>query len=211
MRTSTRTSTSRQQRAGTAGNSAGNAGASEGDASSEGAGNSAGSTDVDAAGDAGTEGTSRLVNGQGANTVDVDPAQLAADAERAVAASLAQDAAAAPDPAPGGQGDAAAPVVDSWRPLIEGLTPTVRMTVFVQWQIPANLEGEFINSLTMTLDALLPGGMSGKYAGIARLLVCCAGITFINYSANGGSLPPLGPKKRDEKPATDAGTAAASS
>lgn len=151
------------------------------------------------------------MSGQGANTVDVDPAQLAADAERAVAASLAADAAAAPGPAPGDQVDAAAPVVESWRPLIEGLTPTVRMTVFAQWNIPANLEGEFVNSLTLTLDTLLPGGLEGKYAGIARLLVCSCGIVFVNYSANGGKLPPLGLKKRDEKPATDASTAAASS
>ena len=136
------------------------------------------------------------------NTVEVDPAALAAEAARAVAGAV-------PDPSlTGGEGgepgavDPGAPglpELQSWRPLIEGLTPTVRMTVFAQWNIAPNMEREFVDSLAQSLDLLFPGGLEGKWAPLVRLLSCCAGIAFLNYTANGYKLPPLGLKKPDDK------------
>ena len=128
------------------------------------------------------------------NAVEVDPVALAAEAERAIAGAFEQPA----GDVPAGQ-EGPAPVVDSWRPLIEGLTPTVRMTVFAQWTIAPNMQEEFVASLSQSLDLLFPGGLNGKYAAIARVLICCCGITFMNYSANGNKLPPLGLKKADDK------------
>lgn len=132
-----------------------------------------------------------------ANTVDVDAAALIAEAQRAVAGAALDPAAAAaiaadPNAAP------AAPAMDSWRPLIEGMTPTVRMTIFAQWQIAPDMQAEFVASLSQSLDLLFPGGMDGKYAPFVRLLACCAGIAFMNYTPADG-LKPLGLKKPDDK------------
>jgi hypothetical protein len=130
------------------------------------------------------------------NTVDIDPVALAADAERALAGATMEAAPTGADPAaPAGAVDAL--TAQSWRPLIEGLTPTVRMTIFAQWSIRPDMEQEFIGSLSQSLDLLFPGGLDGKWAPFARLLACCAGIVFLNYTANGNKLPPLGLKKPD--------------
>ena len=139
------------------------------------------------------------------NTVDVDPAALAAEAERAIAGAFEQPAAPAGGPQPGAE---SMPAPQSWRPLIEGLVPTVRLIVFAQWNIAPNLQEEFIASLSQSLDVLFPGGLEGKYAPFVRLLACSAGITFAAYAANGNTLPPLGLKKPDAKPEA-AATAAA--
>jgi hypothetical protein len=144
----------------------------------------------------------------GNNTVEVDPAALMAEAERAIAGALpADDAAPAPGEMPADAG--AVPAIESWRPTIAGLTPMVRMTVFAQWNIQPAAEGEFINALADSLDMLFPGGPGGKWAPLVRLLGAAGVIVFMNYSANGGKLPPLGLKKPDAaKPAAEQRAAA---
>lgn len=137
------------------------------------------------------------------NEVEIDPAALAAEADAAVgdAPVLADQA------SPMVEGG---PPVESWGPLVRSLTPTLRIVVFPQWEITDEEAGEVEASLSECLDMAFPGGMSGRYACWARLLLASAGIVAGRAIQNGGKLPPLGPKRvlrrTDEK---EAGTGAA--
>jgi hypothetical protein len=190
----------RQRRGGKAGKPAEIAGSDERATDATEAGASAGSDGATSAGIAGETVIMVQPGVSNVNTVDVDPAALTAEAERAIAdaSDLAGDGAAVD----GQQEGELQQLAQSWRPLVQALTPTLRITLLPQWNITPELQTEFMDSLSASLDLLFPGGLDGKYAPFARLLAVSAGIVVVNYTANGGKLPPLGPKKADDtKPA----------
>lgn len=122
------------------------------------------------------------------NEVNIDEARLIAEADAALAAS-------APEVAPIEGEGAALAVPESWSPLIEGVTPMLRIAVFPQWNISDAESREFEQSLGQCLDQVFPGGLAGPYACWCRLIVCCGGIV-ATRAIQFGKVPPLGPVRR---------------
>jgi len=131
------------------------------------------------------------------NEVTIDESRLEAEAN-AVMVGVEPAVPLAPGEAE------AAPL--SWAPMIEGITPLLRIAVFPQWQITDPEAKEFADSLGICLDQLFPGGLEGRYACYVRLLTCCGGIVAMR-AIQFGKIPPLGPKRaekaKDGKPAAD--------
>lgn len=130
------------------------------------------------------------------NTVDIDETRLTAEADAAVAGAPVDES------APVGAVQA---LPDSWSPLIEGMTPMLRIAVFPQWNISDAEATEFAESLGQCLDQIFPGGIAGPYACFVRLIVCCGGIVATRAIVH-GQIPPLGPRRA--KPEKETGTAA---
>lgn len=125
------------------------------------------------------------------NEVVIDEARMAAEADAAMVDVQPEFDPLAPP----------AEVLESWAPMIESVTPMLRIGVFPQWQITDAEAKEFAESLGQCLDQLFPGGMSGRYACFARLIACCGGIVAMR-AIQLGKIPPLGPKRAD-KPKTN--------
>jgi len=120
-------------------------------------------------------------------------------------AQLAQQmAAAAAAPVPGMEDipqvdEHGAPVatdaapVESWTPAIKSVMPMIRIGVLPQWDITDDESEGFAQSLGECLDQAFPGGMNGKYACWARLLIIVTAVPATRYMQH-GKLPPFGPK-----------------
>lgn len=122
------------------------------------------------------------------NEVTIDEAALMAEADAALA-SVAADASA--------DATASAPVPESWAPLIDSMTPMLRIAVFPQWEITDDEAREFSESLGQCLDQVFPGGLAGPYACWCRLIFCAGGIVAGRVIKH-GHLPPLGPRRAEQ-------------
>lgn len=89
--------------------------------------------------------------------------------------------------------------VDSWQPFIDAAMPTVRGLILPQWELTDEECIAFASSLGQCLDMALPGAFNGKYACWANLALVSVGVTATRMMANGGKLPPLGPKRKTVK------------
>lgn len=127
------------------------------------------------------------------NEISVDEARLQAEADAALASAPLEDATFGAEGAP-----VAPEAAESWRPLVQGVVPMLRIVVFPQWNITDDEANEFTESLTQCMDQLFPGGMAGKYACWVRLMACCGGIVASRVIER-GELPPLGPKRINVK------------
>lgn len=177
--------------------------------SAEIAGNEAGNASEESAGNAGSESAGNAGNGAGrageensgvrvllmSNDVQIDDAQLMAQADAALAGAPVDPSAVPLD---------AQPIPENWLPLIEGLAPMLRIGVFPQWNITDDEQKEFVESAAQSLDLIFPGGLGGKYAPLVRLIACCGGICAVRY-IQFGKIPPLGPKRveKPKQPAAD--------
>lgn len=121
------------------------------------------------------------------NEVTIDEAALAAEAE-AVLADAPVDAA-------GQMQQEQLP--ESWAPLIDAMTPMVRIAIFPQWEITDAEAKEFSASLGECMDQLFPGGLAGPYACWCRLIFCAGGIVAGRVIKH-GQLPPLGPRRVEQ-------------
>ena len=97
----------------------------------------------------------------------------------------------------------ASPVVESWAPAIkQGLVPVLRAIVLPQWELSDGECDAWDDALAGCLDQFVPGGLSGKYACVAQLVMVSAGIAGMRMTMNDGKLPPMGPKRRKPVEAT---------
>ncbi len=147
--------------------------------------------------------------GVAVNSVEVDQDKLAAEADAiglqaATAEHESNPSADAPQAqlALPGEGDDALPVGESWETFCNGAIGIVSITLLQQWQLSQEEQSELGKHLGACMDQLMPGGLAGKYACWANLLMCCAGVVVSRSMQNGGKLPGLGPKaKRVVEPA----------
>jgi hypothetical protein len=149
----------------------------------------------------GVEGIENAAEGLGVlsmNEVEIDEAALARAADAALA-SAPVDAAAvteAPEQLP-----------ESWAPLIDSMTPMLRIAIFPQWDITEDEAKEFSASLGECLDQVFPGGLAGPYACWCRLIFCAGGIVAGRVIKH-GNLPPLGPRRVEQSKQTPASASA---
>lgn len=139
----------------------------------------------------------------GLNSVTIDEAQLAAEADAAVAAAPIEATAGAPTD--GAVSTEPAAPVESWGPFLRtAVSPLLFGLVLPQWHVSNEEQGEWTEALGQCCDQLFPGGPEGKYACWVRLIMGSAAIIGVRAVQNGGKLPPLGPKRvLPEKPASD--------
>lgn len=123
------------------------------------------------------------------NTVQIDPAALAAEAAAAVA-DLPPDLGAE---APPGEGEATQGAAE-WDAFMPGAVSVIAAVVLPQWQLTKDEQRELASSLGQCLAQLFPDGLNGRYACWFRLIACAGGIAVTRYAANGMQLPPFGPK-----------------
>lgn len=130
------------------------------------------------------------------NEVTIDEAALSAEADAVIAAA---DLAAPPDVQP-------EQLPESWAPLIDSMTPMLRIAIFPQWEISDDEAREFSESLGQCLDQVFPGGLAGPYACWCRLFFCAGGIVAGRVIKH-GKLPPLGPRRAEQPKQTTADAA----
>ena len=133
------------------------------------------------------------------NDVSIDEARLTAEADAAIAAVPVDPLTA---------GAPVAPVPESWAPLIQGMTPMLRIAVFPQWNISEDEAREFSEALGQCLDQVFPGGLAGPYACWVRLMACTGGIVAMRVIQH-GKLPPIGPRRASNEKTADAASPAA--
>lgn len=101
------------------------------------------------------------------------------------------------------------PQPQEWEPFLMALRPALFGWVLPQWEIDEPSQREWTQSLAQCMDQLFPGGPAGQYACYVRLAAVSVAIVGGRMIANGGKLPPIGPKRATPPPANDASTSAA--
>lgn len=129
------------------------------------------------------------------NPVELDPVALDAEADRLLASAPAELTGATPAIAPTNVVEL--PPANSWKPLVAGITPMVRIALFSRWGIRPEEETEFVESGAQCLDLCFPGGLDGKYGCFVRLISCCTSIAGMRYLQH-GELPPIGLPSNEE-------------
>ena len=115
------------------------------------------------------------------NTLDIDPAALAAEADAAVGLQGASFAGSPGEPVP-------APA-ESWAPVVAGMMGLADV-VAPNWELQAEEKSAFADALTPILDQLFPGGFGNeKWAPYVRLVAVSAGIVLVRLE--NGQLRPL--------------------
>lgn len=132
------------------------------------------------------------------NDVQIDEVRLTAEADAAIAAAPLDQVA-------GESGQVVAAPPESWAPLVESMTPALRLMVFPQWGITDAEAKEFSDSLGQCLDQVFPGGLAGPYACWCRLILCGGGIVAMRVMQT-GKIPPLGPRRAVQKDKATAGS-----
>lgn len=103
----------------------------------------------------------------------------------------------------GGEGGTLAPEPEQqWEPFLQGMRPLLFGFVLPQWEVTEAEQREWAASLAACCDRLFPGGPAGEYACYVRLAAVSVAIVGGRMIANGGKLPPVGPK-RITQPAAD--------
>lgn len=149
----------------------------------------------------------------GLNEVPIDETRLELEADAAIAdAAPAIVTDAVPGVAGGGE-LAPLEVVEPWAPFLHSaIQPILFGIVLPQWDVSLEMQQEWTGALGECLDQVFPGGPAGKYACWVRLVLGTVGMVGLPLAANGGKLPPLGPKRKkdvlerpaEEKPAARA-------
>jgi hypothetical protein len=123
---------------------------------------------------------------------------LEAEVDAALAAAPDAELLAAPGAA-ADQGPTADQVA-SWSMYTGAASSLLANLLLPQWELSQAETTEVGESLAMILALHFPGGIEGKYAGYFRLIACTGIIVATRAAANGGKLPPIGPrlKKREE-------------
>lgn len=188
-----------------AGGTAEDAGAIAGEKFATGAGELAGESGGNA-GVAGAEGMGVFR----VNPVELDTAALDAEADRLLHDSPPELTGEAPAPA-GQAGElVSSNGLGSWNEVTPGLVAAADVLILPQWQLRDDEKKNLAGALGDVLDQIFPGGMSdARWAPYVRLVAVSIAIVAVRRDPKTGSLPPLGPMKRAEKPdAADAAGAA---
>lgn len=135
------------------------------------------------------------------NSVYVDEPQIAAqmdavaDSENDVALTMMTDGAGGEQPQQ----------VESWDKFIQtSIRPILFGMVLPQWEVSADEQHEWSDALGQCCDQIFPGGPDGKYACWVRLILGSVVIAGTRIAMNGGKLPPLGPRKKEQPQQTNA-------
>lgn len=129
------------------------------------------------------------------NPVELDAVALDAEADRLLAGAPPELTGETPATISPAIASDAPP--SSWKPLVAGVTPMMRIALFSRWNIRPEEETEFIEAGAQCLDLCFPGGLDGRYGCFVRLISCCTSIAGLRYLQH-GSLPPIGLPANDE-------------
>lgn len=140
------------------------------------------------------------------NEAGTDAGLAALEREANAALAGAPEGDALTEGAEGGELEPAAP--QEWEPFLQGMKPLLFGFVLPQWEVTEPEQREWTQSLAQCMDQLFPGGPAGQYACYVRLAAVSVAIVGGRMIANGGKLPPIGPK-RATPPASDASTSTA--
>lgn len=131
------------------------------------------------------------------NETGVEAGSAAFEAEAAAAiAGLPEEA--LPQAAPGEGGEGEAPAVNDmpWEPFLQAAArPLLFGLVLPQWEVEPEMQDQLTKAMADCCDQLFPGGIDGKYGCFVRLAAVGVAIVGSKMAANGGKLPPIGPKR----------------
>lgn len=123
----------------------------------------------------------------GENPIDLDPDELAREADR-VDLPPENDA----GPAPRFELKGEAPAVSTWAAYTPGVSEVVSILVCPGWHLTDQEKESLADALTPVLEDLFPGGLGDpRWAPYFRLVAVAGGIVLSRYDPEAGRFPPL--------------------